>query len=276
MSLRLNINELKRILELFYTLSGIRIVVFDENYSEVIAYPEEKCKFCSVIGSVEDLAEECRKCDAEAFEKCRSLNDIYIYKCHAGLTEATIPLKDHNKIIGYMMFGQITDLKDKTALAELVDKINRRHKLECTPKGIKYRSEKQISAAADLLEICTNYILLKEMIIPDNSRITALAKEYINMNLSSEIKISDICEYANASRTKLYEAFKCDCNMGIAEYIRKKRLDYACSMLKSGDLSVAEVSEKAGFTDYNYFSRLFKKHYGVSPHKKFERSNPFR
>ncbi|MBD9009716.1 MAG: AraC family transcriptional regulator [Clostridiales bacterium] len=57
--------------------------------------------------------------------------------------------------------------------------------------------------------------------------------------------------------------------MGVAEYIRKKRLEYACSMLKSGELSVAEVSEKAGFSDYNYFSRLFKKHYGVSPHKKF-------
>lgn len=270
MSLRLNIDELKKILELFYTLSGIRIVVFDENYDEVISYPKEKCGFCSVISSVENLLHECRKCDEEAFEKCKNLNGIYIYKCHAGLTEATIPLKDHNRIIGYMMFGQITDLKDKTAFSEFVDKINRTHNLNCTPKGIKYRSEKQINAAADLLEICTNYILLKEMIMPDNSRITRLAKEYINENLSSEIKITDICKYADTSRTKLYEAFKDDCGMGVAEYIRKNRLEYACSMLKSGELSVAEISEKAGFADYNYFSRLFKKHYGVSPHKKFD------
>ncbi len=269
MSLKLNVDELEKILELFYALSGIRIVVFDENYTEVIAYPKEKCKFCSVIGSAEHLSKECRRCDIEAFEKCKNLNGIYIYKCHAGLTEATIPLKDHNKIIGYMMFGQITDLKDKTSLEEFVDKINHSHNLKCTPKGIKYRSERQINAAAGLLEICTNYILLKEMIIPDDSRITRLAKEYVNENLSSEIKISDICEYADTSRTKMYEAFKSDCNMGVAEYIRKKRLEYACSMLKSGELSVAEVSEKAGFSDYNYFSRLFKKHYGVSPHKKF-------
>lgn len=268
MSLKLNIDELKKILELFYTLSGIRIVVFDENYAEIIAYPEEKCRFCSIIRTVGHLSKECRRCDIEAFEKCREIDGIYIYKCHAGLTEATLPLKDRNKIIGYMMFGQITDLKDKTALEEFVDRINRSHNLECTPKGIKYRSEKQINAAAGLLEICTNYILLKEMIMPDSSRITRLAKEYINSNLGSEIRIKDICEYSDTSRTRLYEAFKDDCNMGVAEYIRKRRLEYAYSMLKSGELSVTEVSDKAGFSDYNYFSRLFKKHYGVSPYKK--------
>lgn len=268
MSLKLNMNELEKTLELFYTLSGIRIVVFDENYTEITAYPKEKCGFCSVINSEGLFAKECRNCDVSAFERCKDSGEIYIYKCHAGLTEAAIPLKDHNKIIGYMMFGQITDLKDKTALRKFVDEINLSYNISCTPEGIRYRSKKQINAAAQLLEICTNYILLKEMIMPDNNRITRLAKKYIKENLGTELKISDICEYADTSRTKLYEAFKADCGMGVAEYIRKKRLEYAHGLLKSGELQIAEVSEKAGFSDYNYFSRLYKKYYGISPYKK--------
>lgn len=267
MSLKINIGELKTVLELFYTLSGIRIVIFDDEYNEIIAYPEEKCEFCSVIRSVKSLSEECKKCDASSFEKSREADGIYIYKCHAGLTEATIPLKDRSKIIGYMMFGQITDLKDKSSLTELVSCINAKYEINCTQQGIKYRSKKQINAAAGLLEICTNYILLKEMIMPDNSRITRRAKEYIKNNLGNEIKIADICSYTGTSRTKLYDAFKSDCNIGIAEYIRNMRLEYACSLLSSGDLPISAVSEKSGFSDYNYFSRLFKKHYGISPHK---------
>lgn len=272
MDLKLNIAELKNILELFYTMSGIRIVIFDANYNEILAYPKSKCKFCSLIHSTPPLSQMCRKSDMAAFEQCKSSDEIYIYKCHFGLVEAIIPFKDNNKIIGYMMFGQITDLKDKSELEKFVKTINAEYGIECTSKGIRYRSEKQISAAAKLLEICMNYIMLKEMIIPDNNRITMLAKEYILKNLCSDIKISDICELTHTCRTKLYKIFADDCDMGIAEYIRKERLKFAYSLLKSGELSVAEISEKSGFSDYNYFSRVFKRQYGISPYKAFKKS----
>lgn len=269
--MKLNTTELENTLKLFFTLSGIRIVIFDEKYNEVIAYPKNKCQFCSEMASVPYLSNKCRQCDINAFEKCRESDGIYIYKCHMGLTEATLPLKDRNKIIGYMMFGQITDIKDRAKLEEFVKNINLIYDVECTPKELKYRNKNQISAAAQLLEICTNYILLKEMIIPDTHRITGLAKEYISQNLSYDIKISDICRYADTSRTMLYEAFKSDLNIGVAEYIKKMRLEKAYSLLKSGEYNVSKVSQTCGFSDYNYFSRIFKKEYGVSPHKLFNK-----
>ena len=112
--------------------------------------------------------------------------------------------------------------------------------------------------------------MLKDMIVPDNNRITRLAREYIADNLCSDIKIGDVCEYADTCRTKLYNAFADDCGMGIAEYIRRERLKLAYSLLKSGEFTVAEVSEKSGFSDYNYFSRIFKRRYGISPYKIFK------
>lgn len=270
MSLKLNFQEIRNIFELFYTMSGIRIVLFDADYNEVLAYPENKCRFCSLMHSEKELSQKCRESDLAAFGECKKSDKIYIYKCHAGLVEATIPLKDNNKIIGYMMFGQITDLKDKSALGEFVGEINHRYGLECTPKGIRYRNEKRIAAAAKLLEICMDYIMLKDMIVPDNNRITRLAREYIADNLCSDIKIGDVCEYADTCRTKLYNAFADDCGVGIAEYIRRERLKLAYSLLKSGEFTVAEVSEKSGFSDYNYFSRIFKRRYGISPYKIFK------
>jgi AraC-like DNA-binding protein len=37
--------------------------------------------------------------------------------------------------------------------------------------------------------------------------------------------------------------------------------------LRSKLYTVSEVSEKSGFCDVKYFSKTFKKHYGVSPGK---------
>ena len=48
-------DELRSIMELFYNLSGIRIVIFDSNFREIIAYPSEKCAFCREICSKQNL-----------------------------------------------------------------------------------------------------------------------------------------------------------------------------------------------------------------------------
>ena len=48
-------------------------------------------------------------------------------------------------------------------------------------------------------------------------------------------------------------------------YIQTMRLEKACYYLTSTDLSMSSIALQCGFTDSNYFSRLFKKHYGISP-----------
>lgn len=52
--------------------------------------------------------------------------------------------------------------------------------------------------------------------------------------------------------------------MGLADYIRRKRVHLAKKLLKS-DFMVKEVGDMVGINDYNYFSKLFKKETGYSP-----------
>lgn len=267
MNLKLNTEELKKVMELFYTLSGIRPVLFDKDYTEIFAYPSEKCSFCCAVSGNPELDVHCKESNRRAFEECRRRNDVYIYKCHAGLTEAAMPLKDGSRIIGYVMFGQITDIKDKSELNEFTEKINEKYNLSCTASGIRYRNKKQIAAAASLLEICTNYILLKEMVAVQNTFVTEKAKEYIETHLSEDIRIQDICASANVSRTQLYESFSRDTGTGISAYIRKRRLTRARELLQNTGISVSETADIVGFADYNYFSRVYKKEFGISPHK---------
>nr|WP_223919452.1 helix-turn-helix transcriptional regulator [Clostridium sporogenes] len=51
------------------------------------------------------------------------------------------------------------------------------------------------------------------------------------------------------------------------EYINEVRLKRSIKLLKDGNMNITEISINCGFNDVNYFSRLFKKSYGVSPTK---------
>jgi AraC family L-rhamnose operon regulatory protein RhaS len=53
--------------------------------------------------------------------------------------------------------------------------------------------------------------------------------------------------------------------MGIAAYVRRRRMHRAKKLLKNTTLSIGEIAHTVGFTDYNYFSRVYKKTYGKSP-----------
>ena len=90
------------------------MVIFDDHYNEIAAYPvDETGTFCSFMRQNNEFDKQCIKCDRISFEKCRKTGKLSIYPCHAGLIEATAPLISDGKIVGYAMFGQITNIKGK-------------------------------------------------------------------------------------------------------------------------------------------------------------------
>ncbi|MEG0110056.1 MAG: helix-turn-helix domain-containing protein, partial [Oscillospiraceae bacterium] len=48
-------------------------------------------------------------------------------------------------------------------------------------------------------------------------------------------------------------------------YLTNYRISEACFLLKSSQLSIAEIAVSVGFFDQFYFSRVFKKNKGVPP-----------
>jgi AraC-like DNA-binding protein len=51
------------------------------------------------------------------------------------------------------------------------------------------------------------------------------------------------------------------------QYVIRCRLEAAARRLREGELALKEIAEKIGYPDIYYFSRLFRKHFGVPPGK---------
>lgn len=63
----------------------------------------------------------------------------------------------------------------------------------------------------------------------------------------------------------LSSAFKQNVGMGIAEYLNSLRIQHSCTLIAQGFTAVGNISAQSGFTDAQYFSKVFKKHIGVTP-----------
>lgn len=269
MSLLFHDKNLMELMEDFYVLTGIKIVLFDKDFNEVASYPQNKDSFCSVMRKNKCFDEKCRECDRISLLKCTRENPINVYKCHAGLIEVTALVMENSRIIGYLMFGQITDNKNReeftSAMVKLCEEYDVKEDLFHQIQKIKYRNKRQILAAAKIMDACTGYIQLKEMVHPSEKHLFETIEKYIDKHIQEDISISKLCNEFHVSRTQLYNILSKYMNGGIASFIKNKRLEKAKHLLKTSDMSIAKISDAVGFADYNYFLRVFKKKFGVSP-----------
>lgn len=97
--------------------------------------------------------------------------------------------------------------------------------------------------------------------------------EFVEANLeNSEFAISDITREFGISRSLLHVKMRSLFNASMTDFIRHKRMVLACSLLQSG-MNVSETAYKVGFSDPNYFSKVFKKEFGVTPTEFISRSD---
>jgi len=74
-----------------------------------------------------------------------------------------------------------------------------------------------------------------------------------------------LAEHNNVNRNRLSYVFRRHAGMGPAEYLVKYRITMAQEMLFTSDAPVQQIAQTVGIADPFYFSRVFKKQFGVSP-----------
>ncbi len=98
------------------------------------------------------------------------------------------------------------------------------------------------------------------------------AMEYIENNVSKDISLNEISEMLNISSYYFSKLFKEETNEGFVEYLTRRRVEVAKEMLKDPARSIKEVGSSCGYSDPNYFSRIFKKATGMTPTEYKERA----
>jgi AraC-like DNA-binding protein len=253
----------------FYLLTGIKIALFDAMGHEILSYPRQHCAFCTLMRSTENGEKLCLASNAKSFHRCQSTRRLEIFHCYAGLIETTAPLVDNGAVIGYIMFGQITDCSNPAEVADMLKAVLRIQGLDqqgynAAIYDITVKNKEQIRAAAKILEACTFYVLLKDMVSLQRENFIQNLNTFLLEHLSEDLSVDRLTEEFHISKNRLYDSCNRYLSVGIAEHIKQLRLTEACRLLKTTELTVHEISDQVGFNDYNYFCRVFKKETGRS------------
>lgn len=88
---------------------------------------------------------------------------------------------------------------------------------------------------------------------------------YMKENIGKRLTAEEIAKKFNYSPSHYTASFKRKTGMSPIDYFIKLKIHYACQLLAQSNLKIKDISEKVGYDDAYYFSRLFKQVMGKSP-----------
>ena len=97
------------------------------------------------------------------------------------------------------------------------------------------------------------------------SSIVTNAMRYIDSNFSRELTLEDVSMEVKISPYYFSKLFKEETGENFIDYLTAVRVNKAKEFLEQGQHSVKEICYNVGYSDPNYFSRLFKKVVGLTP-----------
>lgn len=95
--------------------------------------------------------------------------------------------------------------------------------------------------------------------------LTEQVKAYIIENLKEELRVEKIAKNFYLSADYLTKLFKKETGMSISDFILEERMFLAKELILAGKMSISRVSYECGYDNYSYFTKVFKKKYGVTP-----------
>ncbi len=154
----------------------------------------------------------------------------------------------HRVIANWKTAAQVKDEMDLTSarIAETNDPIELKELLESLAVKIASEAER---IGADIQENLSK-------------RVEKLISERFS---DSSFSLTDVANELDMNASYISHVFKQQTGNGFTEALTIVRLEHSRMLLESSSLNLNTISEKCGFTSAAYFSRVFKKQYGITP-----------
>lgn len=89
--------------------------------------------------------------------------------------------------------------------------------------------------------------------------------DLLDQRYLSPIRLAELAARVGVPPKSMGRAFRRWVGVPLTDYVRRRRIDWACERLMATNLPLSRIAMEAGFTDQAHFARLFKRATGLTP-----------
>lgn len=252
-------SEVNRILNLFSRVMDFRVDFFDLQGEPLRLFDvKEPAAYCRRLRRQREFDQRCKRCDKEHIQMAARGGQPIVYRCHAGLWEAVIPLKDRTgQYIGSLVFGQMRPTQSESPWGK-------NHPLTALYNKLPSITASRIRQLASLLKYLAEYMITQELIRKRDPDWAQRTCAYIQAHLDARLTAKELSRVIGRSPSFISHQFKKTFGVSLRQYIIQQRLDCSLNMLQAGD-PLRKISSSLGFSDEFHFSKTFRRHFKKSP-----------
>lgn len=220
----------------------------DRSYMEVLRRYERENKFLDKIrsGDVEGVLRSFDSLSTNFYKHSTNQKDIYSYSGEGLAVARTLVRKAAEE-------GGCSVLKIDEITQDAIHKIQQ-------AKKTSEKTEISRQMILDLTEAVAEAKGLQKY-----PRMIRNLVSHLNSNYASEFSLTNVALEIGISQEHLSREFKKATGFTITEYIMIKRAEKAADLLVTTQLSIADIAYFVGYQDANYFVKIFKKKYDMTP-----------
>ena len=240
--------------------------------------------YCMYMKSNQEHWRLCLSMIRGMYNKLEHTKATYFGVCHGGLGEYVVPIFSGDTLLGSINAG-FFPVKSARAERRICRSCAQEPQLDANEARKLYKACIMTPTIdpSDLLpglELLAEYLgqtyrVLQQTHAKPNiatryhtsseDTILSHAIEYIQQNATNKITDSELAAFSLCSESYLSRIFKRRTGVNINIYINKVRIEQAKNNLILSDDSISDIASSVGFSDSNYFSRVFSQIIGISP-----------
>lgn len=221
-----------------FSLSGKQLIIIPPGSLHSI-FPKGHCKYCAIVAG------------ENMFEGLRAdphISGVFSPFISLGLYPPIV-LSGQDTVY-VQCFDIVCDLCSENILKK---------------RGYQARIKSQLIIFFSILYNDLPETFFEKIKISDSTRLIKSSLDYLNLHYCEHITVNAMSDYCHLSVQHFSRLFKACTGKTFVEYLTLIRLEQAKKLLTGTDIPISQIPDLVGFCNGNYFSRLYKKYYGLPP-----------
>jgi AraC-like DNA-binding protein/ligand-binding sensor protein len=264
--------EVQRLIDSFAKCFRVRFTIFSADGGDMIlGFPYQSSGFCRMVRENLHLLPACQSQNLAMCRKCEIEQEPVMYRCHAGLHEAVMPItagRENQTLIGYAMIGQFRVKGDKGVKKDFagIGEAKDASVLKKAYLDLPLYDVKAAQNMVDLFSVLVKFIIMREYIKVRNLGLAEKVSRWLDDHITEQITIDTAAAAVCRSGSSVYHSIKHRYSMSFKQRHTIKSIQYFERLVSAEpNLTISEAALKAGFEDPLYFSRIYKKNRRISP-----------